>query len=35
MKPAKVRGIGTLTLRASGNRSDLDIEGENVSVKST
>ena len=35
MKLAKVRGTGTVTLRASGNRSDLDIEGENISVKST
>jgi len=35
MKLAKVCGTGTVTLRASGNRSDLDIEGENISVKST
>jgi len=35
MKLAKVRGTDTLTLRASGNLSDLDIEGESISVKST
>jgi hypothetical protein len=35
MKLAKVRGTGTVTLRASGDRPDLDIEGENITVKST
>lgn len=33
MKLAKVRGKGTVTLRSSGERSDLEIDGDNIIVK--